>query len=313
MFLLCLVPTLDALSPPVAVIGASGNVGKLVVAKLLDDGCDVRAIVRSDDSAARLKEWRDTDVVVADITRPDSRPALEAALKGVTKVVVVTGTTAFPTQAWAGGDVAPDGVSAAVVSALLDNDFDAKRALDALSARGMCTPDVVDAQGVERLASCFDSTLDRVVLMSSVGVTKRDSFPFKILNAAGVLDAKARGEAAIATAAKTKGATFAILRPGQLFGPPYDNDSYLGTIFRLDKSAETRAVKIAPGDVDIGDTLRSTIADALVASLTNPAVSDRDFTVLNVQGDDPDTAALNAQLESALASSAAFQAPPLLT
>jgi hypothetical protein len=31
----------------------------------------------------------------------------------------------------------------------------------------------------------------RAVLMSSLGVTRRKSFPFAVLNAAGVLDAKA--------------------------------------------------------------------------------------------------------------------------
>lgn len=39
--------------------------------------------------------------------------------------------------------------------------------------------------------------LKRFVLLSSVGVTRADKFPFVILNAFGVLDAKAKGEAAV--------------------------------------------------------------------------------------------------------------------
>lgn len=34
-----------------------------------------------------------------------------------------------------------------------------------------------------------------------------------------------------------------FVRPGQLFGGPYDNNYYLGTLFQLDKDAETREVR----------------------------------------------------------------------
>lgn len=39
--------------------------------------------------------------------------------------------------------------------------------------------------------------LKRFVLLSSVGVERADKFPFVILNAFGVLDAKAKGEEAV--------------------------------------------------------------------------------------------------------------------
>lgn len=44
---------------------------------------------------------------------------------------------------------------------------------------------------------CSGGSLKRFVLLSSVGVTRADKFPFVILNAFGVLDAKAKGEAAV--------------------------------------------------------------------------------------------------------------------
>lgn len=47
------------------------------------------------------------------------------------------------------------------------------------------------------VAFCSGGSLKRFVLLSSVGVTRADKFPFVILNAFGVLDAKAKGEAAV--------------------------------------------------------------------------------------------------------------------
>ena len=43
----------------------------------------------------------------------------------------------------------------------------------------------------------FSGKLKRFVLLSSVGVERADKFPFVILNAFGVLDAKAKGEEAV--------------------------------------------------------------------------------------------------------------------
>ena len=57
--------------------------------------------------------------------------------------------------------------------------------------------------------------------MSSVGVTRRDSLPYSILNGAGVLDAKAEGEAAVKSLATEYGFDWTVARPGQLFGGPY--------------------------------------------------------------------------------------------
>lgn len=95
-----------------------------------------------------------------------------------------------------------------------DAKFDVAAALDALTKRGLNTPANVDGDGVCRVVDALDSTTKRVVLMSSIGVTKRREMPFKILNAAGVLSAKARGEAFL----KKAKCDYTIVRPGQLFG-----------------------------------------------------------------------------------------------
>uniref|UniRef100_A0A7S2M7R1 NAD(P)-binding domain-containing protein n=1 Tax=Zooxanthella nutricula TaxID=1333877 RepID=A0A7S2M7R1_9DINO len=136
--------------------------------------------------------------------------------------------------------------------------------------------------------------------MSSLGVTRRDAFPFVVLNAARVLDAKARGEAAVRAAAEQAGFDWTIVRPGQLFGGPYDNNFYLGTLFQLDKDVATRGVSVSRGDTVAGDTLRSTLAEVLVQTLQNPATANADFTVLNVEGDAPGADEIQATLTGVL-------------
>eukprot|EP00913_Durusdinium_trenchii_P009278 g8717.t1 len=103
--------------------------------------------------------------------------------------------------------------------------------------------------------------------MSSIGVTRRDGFPYNILNGGGVLDAKARGEEAVAQMASAEGFGVTVVRPGQLFGGPYENNRYLGTLFQLDKDINTRGVSVQPGDTAVGDTLRSSLAGVLVRCL----------------------------------------------
>jgi hypothetical protein len=248
------------------------------------------------------------------------RKSLEAALAGVSHVVVCTGTTAFPTKAWLGGN----------------------------------TPKKVDDAGVRNIVDAWCASTPRVkrrrlALMSSIGVTRRDSFPFSVLNAAGVLDAKAAGEGYVkARAAKPDdGFEFAVVRPGQLFGGPYENNvcvkrtlaaaattpprqllllyshhhcaavgspllprrplhpaslrcmsippdsstssltprplRYLGTLFELEKDAAVAEARVTEGDTEAGDTTRATLAEAMVASLLSDAPA-ADFTVLNQRG-----------------------------
>ena len=63
--------------PPVLVTGATGRVGRAVVAQLLEAGVPVRALTRRPD-AARLPAA--VEVVAGDLTVPES---LDAGLQGV--------------------------------------------------------------------------------------------------------------------------------------------------------------------------------------------------------------------------------------
>lgn len=81
----------------VGVIGASGNVGKLVALRL-SDSHDVRALVRD---RRKVSSFLDRDnielceVDLADVSEEGTR-RLEEALVGTSTIVCCTGTTAFP-------------------------------------------------------------------------------------------------------------------------------------------------------------------------------------------------------------------------
>ena len=291
------------------VVGASGNVGKLVTARMLEEGYCVTAIVRSWAAGDALYDFLQKEhvcpnmpeIIIADMCSDTSRPALQQALKGAERVVVTTGTTAFPTTAWAGGRVDTEDVKQVVWNSLVGHSFDTEQTMKHLDGLGMNTPDRVDGDGVERIAECLDPrALRRVVLMSSVGVTRRHEFPFTILNSMGVLDAKARGEDAIKQRATAIGAEYSIVRPGQLFGPPYSNNVYLGTLLQLDKDSKTQALSIHKGDVAKGDTLREALADVLVHTLDCSATRNSDFSVYTCEGKKPTKEIMDEQLHDVL-------------
>jgi uncharacterized protein YbjT (DUF2867 family) len=68
------------------VTAAHGNQGKLLIPRLLAAGVDVRACVRSDESAQALRAAGVTDIVVGDLSHPD---VLAQAMDGVEKVYYV--------------------------------------------------------------------------------------------------------------------------------------------------------------------------------------------------------------------------------
>ena len=74
----------------VAVVGATGGVGRLAVAACLNLGLNVRAIVRDKQKAASLLP-PSVEVVPADLVNPEYGAGLKNALHGVDAVVIVTG------------------------------------------------------------------------------------------------------------------------------------------------------------------------------------------------------------------------------
>lgn len=234
-----------------------------------------------------LEELRNLDGGVEGMTTcPD---ALKDALKDTHAIVICTGTTAFPTKAWSRQDDS-DNITPKVLSSLSSSKWNIQEAIRKLDEEGLNTPYNIDNlcnQLILKAWNLSSKVKKRGILLSSIGVQRRDTMPFPILNTCGVLSAKAIAEETLINQAKQNNYNYTILRPGQLFGGPYDNNYYLGTLFQLDKDKGTQGVEVGRGDELLGDTLRSTLAEvtAMVCELGRGV--DMDFAVVNVKGDLP--------------------------
>jgi nucleoside-diphosphate-sugar epimerase len=296
----------------IAVVGASGNVGKLVALRL-SDTYKVNGIVRDVASiepffedriksgSVKLFEANLLDEMIDPGNQGlDCPAALLAPLRNANAVIICTGTTAFPTKAWTKSG--EEEVSKNVINALLRNSFNIKNSIASLDEQGLNTPNNVDAKANEFIAKVWNAACKvaqkRIIMLSSIGVQRREQMPFPVLNTCGVLDAKAAGEKAIKDSAKERGYSYTIVRPGQLFGGPYDNNYYLGTLFQLDKDVDTQGVVVGEGDVLLGDTLRSTLAEVTAQICEGDYARDIDFAVVNEKGDSPTIELLQERLES---------------
>lgn len=71
----------------ILVVGASGSIGRLVVAQAVRAGHEVRALLRSQAKASRISA--DAHIVIGDLTRPET---LAAAVDGVDAIVFTHGS-----------------------------------------------------------------------------------------------------------------------------------------------------------------------------------------------------------------------------
>ena len=101
----------------VAVIGASGNVGKLVALRLAES-FEVVGVARDPSRVRGFLPEDKVKLVTAELTDPAS---LEKALEGAAACVICTGTTAFPTQAWSKKS-STEGIGSVVLKKLIDDD-----------------------------------------------------------------------------------------------------------------------------------------------------------------------------------------------
>merc|ERR1712070_270487 len=118
-----------------------------------------------------------------------------------------------------------------------------------------------------------------VVFLSSVGVTRTQSFPYAILNAFGVLDAKRDAEIAIKDLSKEEGFDYMILRPGRLVGGPWTNTD----VARLLKTEEgnRKRIEAAVGDEFNGDAARWSVAEFVVRGVKKWRKGGKEPTTLN--------------------------------
>mmetsp|Transcript_1599 Transcript_1599/g.5579 ORF Transcript_1599/g.5579 Transcript_1599/m.5579 type:complete len:412 (-) Transcript_1599:485-1720(-) len=260
----------------VAVVGASGNVGRLVALRLADKGYNVRALARNPEKAKAFLDGGNNSgriqYYACDTLKKGSKD-LETALTGVNCIIMCTGVSAFPTANW--GELTID----LQAEGGIWQKFHYSNAVHKVDADG--PQNVLEAW----CKSNDKSTLKRFLLMSSVGVTRRDSLPYSILNGAGVLDAKAAGESALKKAAEDYGFDWTVARPGQLFGGPYSSAYYLGTLFQLEKDSNNGRILLEKGDTIVGDTIRSSLAEVLSIALSAPGAANTDFGVVNEVGE----------------------------
>jgi uncharacterized protein YbjT (DUF2867 family) len=227
----------------------------------------VKAVVRNPERAARVfADCKSVTIITADLREPAS---LAAALQGATAVVCCTGTTAFPSARWAGGN----------------------------------TPDEVNNKGVSVLVAAAAQTpsLKRFVQLSSIGVERRGTMPFTILNAFGVLDSLAKAESSVRAASQEGGFDYVQVRPGQILDDD-NNDIAAERAVAAAPGFETllkrftrphklmRAVSLQLGDAEAGDITRSTAVEVLLQALLQDSAAGKSFTAINKEGPAPSQA-----------------------
>ncbi|KAF8041208.1 hypothetical protein BT93_B3209 [Corymbia citriodora subsp. variegata] len=238
----------SASSKLVLVVGGSGGVGQLVVASLLERNIKTRLFLRDLDKAEFLFGQLDEErlqVWQGDTRNPEHLDP--SMFEGVTHVICCTGTTAFPSKRWEG-----------------DN-----------------SPERVDWEGVRNLISALPSSVKRVVLVSSVGVTKFNELPWSIMNLFGVLKYKKMGEDFL----RQSGLPFTILRPGRLTDGPYTSYD-LNTLLKA-TAGQRRAVVVGQGDKLVGEVSRLVVAEACLQLLDMEFAEGEIYEINSVEGQGP--------------------------
>ncbi|CAA0833496.1 NAD(P)-binding Rossmann-fold superfamily protein [Striga hermonthica] len=223
--------------------------GQLVVASLLDRNIKSRLFLRNPEKAASLfGEQDDSKLQVYEGDTRNPKDLVPAILEGVTHVICCTGTTAFPSRRWDG-----------------DN-----------------TPERVDWEGVRNLASALPSSLKRLVLVSSIGVTKFNELPWSIMNVFGVLKYKKMGEDFV----RNSGLPYTIIRAGRLTDGPYTSYD-LNTLLQA-TAGERRAVLMGQGrDKLVGEVSRLVVAEACIQALDIDFTEGEIYEINSVQGEGP--------------------------
>ncbi|GAB4835262.1 hypothetical protein Ancab_000171 [Ancistrocladus abbreviatus] len=221
---------------------------QLVVASLLSQKIKLRLILRDPGKATSLFGEQDEEILQVwkgDTRNPDDlNPSM---FEGITHVICCTGTTAFPSRRWDG-----------------DN-----------------TPERVDWEGIRNLVNALPRTIKRLVLVSSVGVTKFNELPWSIMNLFGVLQYKKMGEDFV----RDSGLPFTIIRAGRLTDGPYTSYD-LNTLLRA-TAGERRAVVIGQGDKLVGEVSRLVVAEACIQALDIKSTEGEIFEINSVKGDGP--------------------------
>ena len=254
----------------ILVTGATGGVGQLAIAYALGQGYEVRALTRNVVKARPLFGDR-VDLVQADLRSPDT---LTVALDSIDAILCCSGTTAFPSDKWQVDLPAqPLDQFLAWGRIFLDTDYRQRHTKN--------SPAIADGQGVKNLIEVAKkSTVQRFVLVSSLGVERKEEFPFSLLNTYGVLDAKTAAEDAL----RDSNCSYTIIRPGRLIDGPYTSYD-LNTLIKASTDGK-QGVVLGVGDRLLGQTSRKDVAAVCVECLQHPVTEQKTFEVIN-QGPRP--------------------------
>ncbi|KAG6554511.1 hypothetical protein Mapa_003890 [Marchantia paleacea] len=234
-------------SKNVLVAGATGGVGQLVVASLLEKGIKVRALLRNSEKARALfgDQGDHFEFRIADCRQPEALD--QSVVEGVTHVICCTGTTAFPSKRWDGNN----------------------------------GPEQTDWLAVRNLIDSLPPTVEKIILVSSVGVTKSDQLPWNIMNLFGVLKYKKMGEDYL----RNSGKIFTIIRPGRLTDGPYTSYD-LNTLLKA-TAGTRRDVIIGQGDKLVGEASRIVVAEACVKALDLDCTNGQTYEISSIEGEGP--------------------------
>jgi uncharacterized protein YbjT (DUF2867 family) len=257
----------------VLVAGATGGVGQLTVAKLLETGFTVRVLVRHAEKSQKMFNDQ-VEIVVGDIR---DRTTLPPAIENIDYIICCTGTTAFPSTRWE-FDSINQGQRLPGFLEWLKIYFNREYCF----AQANNSPEKVDAEGVSNLVSAAPKDLNRFVFVSSCGILRKDKKPYSILNSFGVLDAKEKGETAIAQS----GLPYTIIRPARLIDGPFTSYD-LNTLLKA-TTGGTLGIVLGTGDTLSGQTSRIDVAAACVECLNYPETENTIFELINI-GTRPET------------------------
>ncbi|XP_010544269.1 PREDICTED: uncharacterized protein At2g37660, chloroplastic isoform X2 [Tarenaya hassleriana] len=208
----------------------------------------MRLLLRDPEKATML--FGDQDENLLQVRKGDTRNLEDldpSMFEAVTHVICCTGTTAFPSKRWTGEN----------------------------------TPERVDWDGVRNLISGLPISVKRVVLVSSIGVTKFNELPWSIMNLFGVLKYKKMGEDYL----RDSGIPFTIIRAGRLTDGPYTSYD-LNTLLKA-TAGERRAVIIGQGDKLVGEVSRLVVAEACIQALDIDCTEGKVYEINSVKGDGP--------------------------
>ncbi len=228
----------------ILVLGATGGVGQIVVAKLIPQNYQIIAIVRDMEKAQKLfGNSAKIKIFPGDVREQKS---LEKCLANqqIDATISCLGTTAFPSTRWWGGN----------------------------------NPENTDYLGNQNLINVMPPNLKRFILVSSVGVERSDQFPYKILNLFGVLDYKLKAENIL----KSSGLPYTIIRPGRLTDGPYTSYD-LNTLIKA-TSGNRKKIIVGQGDKLLGETSRIIVAEACVEALKLDCTINQTFEIINQAG-----------------------------